>query len=256
MTLEFLPPVSRALAVTLAAALLLPLPAQAEDQGWLVAPYAWLPSITLDSSAEDSGGGGISASELIDKTDAAGMIRLEAGRNRFGVLVDYIFLGVSDTAFTDALPGFPQGVDFRAELDLTVLELAGIYRLGERDAGVDLLFGARRIGSEQTLLATPTNSVTQRRDIDESYTDVMLGARYQHQFNDRWHAAIRGDISFGDSEGTLNGLVSIGYNVAGPFTIVLGYRHASLEYEDTVEGITETTEIDLSGGFLGAAFRF
>ena len=66
------------------------------------------------------------------------MIRVEAAGDRFGVLVDYIYLGLSDTAFSDQIPTFPQGVNFRADLDLNVLELAGTYRFGSDDSGADL----------------------------------------------------------------------------------------------------------------------
>ena len=44
--------------------------------------------------------------------------------------------------------------------------------------------------------------------------------------------------------------------VAGPFGLQLGYRHAVIEFEDTVNGVPESTEISLSGPYLGFVFRF
>ena len=85
---------------------------------------------------------------------------------------------------------------------------------------------------------------------------MFLGARYIHRIGDRWDFTLRGDYSFGDSEGTLNLLASIGLRVAGPFGLQLGYRHAVIEYADSVDGVPETTEIALTGGFLGFVFRF
>ena len=246
----------RAVACSLIASISLALPASAiaEDWEWLVAPYAWVPSVKFDQSGD--GGGNISGSDLIDKTDAAGMIRIEAKRDRFGILVDYIFLGLSDDAFIDTVPAFPQGINVRADLDLNVLELAGTYRLGANESGADLIFGLRRISSDKTLLATPVGLVTQRLDLDNEYNDVMLGGRYLHRFNERWDFTLRGDVSFGDSEGTLNLQTSIGFHVVGPFSVQLGYRHAELEYEEEVDGGVDTTKIDLSGAYLGAVFRF
>ena len=93
-------------------------------------------------------------------------------------------------------------------------------------------------------------------ETDEDVTDVFIGARYLHQFSDRWGASIRGDYSFGDSEGTLNLLASVGFRVAGPFALQLGYRYASIEFEEDLEQATVTTEITLDGPYLGFVFRF
>ena len=71
-------------------------PAQsAGDTEWLVAPYLWYPDISLDQSS-GGGSGGISASDLLSKTDAVGMIRVEVARNRWGLSVDYLYLSVAD----------------------------------------------------------------------------------------------------------------------------------------------------------------
>ena len=87
-------------------------------------------------------------------------------------------------------------------------------------------------------------------------TDVYLGARYVYRIGDRWDFTVRGDYGFGDSDGTLNLLASVGLRVAGPFGVQLGYRYASIEFEDDVDGIPETVDITLSGSYLGFVFRF
>ncbi len=71
-----------------------PLASAAAETEWLVAPYIWLSDITLDQSSGVSGG--ISASDLLDKSDSVGMIRVEAARNRWGFTVDYLWLGISE----------------------------------------------------------------------------------------------------------------------------------------------------------------
>jgi len=72
--------------------MLTPLISAADETEWLVAPYVWLSDITLDQSSGP--GGSISASDLLDKSDAVGMIRVEAARNRWGFTLDYVFLNV------------------------------------------------------------------------------------------------------------------------------------------------------------------
>jgi len=89
----------KTLKIHLFAALLLmmaPALSAADNAEWLVAPYLWVSDITLDQSSVVSGN--ISASDLLDKTDSAGMIRMEAALNRGGFTVDYLWLGVSEGA--------------------------------------------------------------------------------------------------------------------------------------------------------------
>jgi hypothetical protein len=234
-----------------------PLSAAAETQ-WLVAPYAWLPAISMDQSADgSSGGGSISGSDLLDKTDAAGMIRVEAARNHWGITLDYIFLAVSDDAIATLPPPTPLDVNVRADVDVGVLELGGFYRPSGIDSGIDYLFGFRRISIDKTLLLTPViGGPTQRFDGDSDFTDVFIGTRFLHRFNENWDLTMRVDLGFGDSEGTLNFLTSVGYRFPGPFALQLGYRHVDMKFKDNVNGVVETTDLELSGLYLGFVFRF
>jgi hypothetical protein len=229
----------------------------AGETEWLVAPYIWLPHVTLDKVSDgSSGGGGVSGSNLLDKIDAAGMIRIEAAKNRWGVTLDYIFLGLSDEAMGELPP--PPGIDVnvRADVDIDVVELGGFYRPSGADSGVDYLAGFRNISVDETLLATPSFGPTQRFDSDSDFTDFFLGARYMHRFAQNWDFTIRGDYGFGDSEGSLNVLTSIGYRFNQLFALQLGYRYFNIEFEGTVDGAKEETEIGLKGPYLGFVFRF
>ncbi len=123
-------------------------------------------------------------------------------------------------------------------------------------AGVNFLLGLRQVSAEQNLFVTPSFGEAQRIDTDTNVTDIFIGARYLHRFSDRWGASIRGDVSFGDSEGTLNMLASVGYRIAGPFALRLGYRYATISFEEDVDAATLTTDITLDGPFLGFVFRF
>ena len=232
--------------------MLAPALSAADNAEWLVAPYVWLSDVTLDQSSGVSGG--ISASDLLDKTDSAGMIRVEAAWNRWGFTVDYIFLGLSDSA---VLPLTPPFFNVLVDADMSIVELGGFFRPSGTDNGVDYLFGVRNINVDKTLLVTPIlGGVTQRFDSDSKFTDVFAGARFLHRFSPNWDFALRGDLSFGDSEGTVNLLTSVGYRFNAVFALNLGYRHLAIEFEDDVDGVDETTDIELSGPFLGFLFRF
>lgn len=235
-----------------------PVLASAEQVGWLVAPYGWLPGISVDQSGEPDpgGGGGISGSDILEKTESVFMFRFEAARKRWGFLVDYITLSLADRQSLSFDQPFDVSIDIDGELDLDVAELAAFYRPSGEVAGVNFLLGLRQVSAEQNLFVTPSFGEAQRIDTDTNVTDIFIGARYLHRFSDRWGASIRGDVSFGDSEGTLNMLASVGYRIAGPFALRLGYRYATISFEEDVDAATLTTDITLDGPFLGFVFRF
>ncbi len=234
--------------------ILAPLWSAASETEWLVAPYVWLTDVTLDQSSGVSGG--ISASDLLDKSDSVGMIRVEAARNRWGLTLDYLWLGVSG-GVSVPLPMPILGVNVLAELDLSIVEFGGFFRPSGKDSGIDYLFGVRSINVDKTLLVTPVSGgPTQRFDSNPNFTDVFGGVRYLHRFNDDWDLNLRGDYSFGDSEGTLNLLASLGYRFNGTFALNLGYRHLAIEFEDNANGAVESTDIEMSGPLLGFLFRF
>ena len=238
--------------------LLVPAVASADDIDWLVAPYGWLPSIGLERSG-DSGGGGIgisSGSSLLDKTESFFKFRAEVARNRWGINLDYITISLTDQVVLSAPPPLSLSIDVETNLDLDVIELGGFYRPSGKIHGVNYLFGIRHIGADMTLFVMPSIGPAQRVDSDASVSDLYFGARYVHQISNRWTGSVRGDYSVGDSEGTLNLLASVSFDVAGPFALQGGYRHVVIEFKENEAGSPVTTEIELSGPYVGFVFRF
>jgi len=233
--------------------MLFPALVSAEEGDWLVAPYVWLSDVTLDQSAGP--GGSISASDLLDKSDTAGMIRMEAAWDHWGFTVDYVFVDASQSQ-TVSLPPLPPNLGVNASIDVSVVELGGFYRPSTTDSGVDYLFGVRTLNVDKTLIVTPSGGPSQRIDSSPDFTDVFAGARYLHRFDENWDLTLRGDLSFGDSEGTVNLIASAGYRFNDTFALNLGYRHLAMEFEDSSSGVAETIDLELSGPLLGFVFRF
>ena len=229
-----------------------------ESIDWMIAPYVWLPHVSLDQAGDPNsgGGGGISASDLLEKTESVFMFRFEAARKRWGLTVDHITLSLADQTTLAAEPPLNISIDTEGDLDLDVTEVGAFYRPSGEISGINYLLGVRQIAIDKDLRFMPSIGPDVQLVSDTDVTDVFIGARYQYRFSDRWGASVRGDISFGDSEGTLNLLASVGFRVAGPFALQLGYRYASIEVEQTEDLATVNTEITLDGAFLGFVFRF
>lgn len=241
--------------VALILAVMLPGASTAREGEWLVAPYLWLADVGWDLEAR--GSGTIAFSDIVDKLDGAGLIRVEYTRNKIGFTFDYIGMSLSDNRRIMA-PGpiLPVDINIRADVDLTVFESGVFYRPSATDSGIDVIGGVRYTNNDSSLVVTPANSAPQRFDTGESFTDVYLGARYLHRFNDSWDLSLRGDYGFGGSDGALNLAVGVGWRSRGTFGMALVYRRLAFEFDDRVEGESVTNDFDFSGPALGLMFRF
>ena len=241
----------------------------ADGLEWTVAPYVWVPGITVDSdfSGEPGlpdAGGDVS---IIDKLDAALMGHVEARKSRWGVYADFIYVELSDENSTPLAPGGPISGDLAVTSTLTLglLDVGGLYRATGTGSGpldVDLLLGARFIDIELGTVITVPLPGTAPLDVgtEVSDTDLMVGGRLRGRFNERWYWTARADLSFGSSEGTANGLASIGYlfGDTGLFSLDLGYRHMTLKTESRRAGGAQQVvhDLEVSGPVVGFVFRF
>ncbi|MDH4004272.1 MAG: hypothetical protein OEV32_05440 [Gammaproteobacteria bacterium] len=243
---------------SLLAALILslaPALACADDVEWLVAPYGWLPSVTLDQSFDDgSGGEDGGGSEVLSKIDFAVMFRVEAAGARWGAMLDYIYVSLADQASISVPPLIE--IDTESDLDLEVLELGGFYRQPGEGFGIDYLFGLRNINADIEIVSSRQDLPPTTVGVSAQVTDVFFGARYRRSLGKHWALALRGDYGFGDSDGTLNVLATIGLRFNETVGLNFGYRHATIRFEEDIDGSQETTDISLSGPYIGLSFRF
>ena len=231
-----------------------------------VAPYIWVPGITVDS--EFSGEPGLpddgSNVSIIDKLDAAFMAHAEGRKGRWGVYVDAIYVELSDENSTTLGPGGPVAGDLVAtsNLKLGLLDIGGLVRLTGGESGpldFDVLLGARVIDIELDTIISLPGSASLDVGTKASDTDMMLGGRLLGRINERWYWTARADFSFGESEGTVNGLASVGYvfGETGLFSLDLGYRHMTLKTKSRrPNGAQVVHDLQVAGPVVGFVFRF
>ena len=243
-------------------------PALADGWEWTVAPYIWVPGITVDSEIsrepglpDDSGD-----ASIIDKLDAALMGHVEARKGRWGAYADFIYVELSDGNTTPIGPGGPILGDLvtSSDLKLGLLDVGGLYRLTSGESGsldFDILLGARLIDIKVDTIITLPLPGSEPVDVgtELSDNDLMIGGRLLGRINERWYWTVRADVSFGDSEGTANGLASVGYNFGetGLFSLDLGYRHMTLKTKSrSTNGAQVVHDLEVSGPVVGFVFRF
>jgi hypothetical protein len=228
--------------------------AEAQQKNWLVAPYIWMSDVSWDIAAR--GSGTVEFSNIVDKLDGAGLIRVEYVNDKFGLTFDYVGMSLSDNR-RFATPGpMPIDISIRANVDLTMFEAGAFYRPSATDSGFDFLAGLRATEVDSYLIVTPADAQPQRFDTSSSFTDIYAGARYLHRFTEAWDATIRADYGVGGSDGSLNFLVSVGWRSRGTFGMSLAYRHLTFDVDERIEGEAATNEFDFTGPALGFMFRF
>lgn len=234
--------------------LLAPGLAAAQQTNWLVAPYIWASDVGWDISSR--GSGSVAFSDLVDKLDGAGIVRVEYVQDTFGLTFDYVGISLSDSRRISTPGPGPIDIDIRSGVDMTVFEGGAFWRPSRTDSGFDLLAGLRNVDVDTNLIVTPGDTQPQRFDADSSFTDLYVGARYLHRFTQTWDAVIRADYGFGGSEGALNIVVGLGWRSAGTFGMALAYRHLSFDIDQRIAGEPTTNEFDFKGPALGFLFRF
>lgn len=237
----------------LAIASFCPLAAAADGEGWdwIVAPYGWAASIGTDLRSDVPPVGGISTDrnfdDIIDDIDGAFEVHAEGQGDHFGVLTDFTYLGLASG--TDR-PRFHT----ESDLDSRLFELAGVWSPGaDRYHGIEVLAGLRYIDVDLTVEFDPTNPIfaTSSFKSGESYADFMLGARYTWKLSERWGMTLRGDGSFGDTDGTWNTSAVVNYKMThGAW--YFGYRYLSVEVGDSDHHV----DITMNGPLVGYGFHF
>lgn len=219
---------------TLAAALAASFAASARAQGdgdagssrwsFTVTPYLWAAGLDGDTTASGVG------SEIdtgyrflsLDNLDLTLAANLEARKGRWTVLLDGLYVEFSD-AFDRPT------VDADAEVSGTIFESSAAYPAA-RIAGLELVFGMRYVALDSMVQLTPGPA----GNAGESWLDPLVGARFKHDFNDRWSVSLRGDVGgFGvASELTTNLSATFGYRITDAMTLRFGYRALQMDFED------------------------
>ncbi|WP_146908153.1 hypothetical protein [Arenimonas daejeonensis] len=233
----------------LALALALPLEAAADDGwDWQVAPYLWFPTVSVDFYRDLPAFGDENRfPDIVSEVDGAFMLHAEGQGDRFGVFGDVTFFSVGEQR---SRPAFATD----SGIDATVFEVAGVWNVEpERYKGLELFGGLRYFDVDFDASITPTNPIFSAVSFgeDRSYADFLLGARYHASLSERWGMTLRGDGSWGESDGSFGASAMFSFSMTHGAWL-FGYRY--LQADLPTPG--QSMEIDLSGPVVAYAFRF
>ena len=226
--------------------------ANAQSSGgakWSIIPYIWASDTSLDFSLDGSpvGGADLSFNDILDTLDEAFLIHVEGGKGNWSGFVDFFYLSTSDS---EVLPI----VQIDSDSELVVVDAAAAYWPGGSGSPLNLFGGVRFTKFDDKFAlsvgGTPVGEIRSKQD----YVDALLGIRYRFDLSDRWGLLTRGDLSFGDTEGTwqVQGLFAYTVGKKQQNRILFGYRYKQAEFKDGAL----TTDYTYSGPIAGFNFLF
>ena len=219
------------------------------DAQWSITPYIWASDTSLDFTLNGSpiGGADLSFGDILDTLDAAFQIHVEGGKGNWSGLADFTFLGMSDS---EELPI----VRIDSDSEQVVLDAAVAYWPSGVGSPLNLFGGVRYSGFDDTFGFSVGGTPVGETRATQDYVDALLGIRYRFDLSERWALSTRGDVSFGDSEGTwqLQGLFAYTVGKRQQNAILFGYRYKQAEFKDG----DLTTDYTFGGPLAGFNFRF
>lgn len=220
-----------------------------EKWDWAVTPYLWASSISTDIRKEGAPpvGSEVEFDDILSKLDMAFQIHVEGQGDRFGVFADLTYIALSDSKEHPVYTS-------EASIDTSFVEVAGVWNVEpKRFEGLDLFAGVRhvQVGSDVEFDPVDPTKPNATLKFDQSFTDFMVGARYNATLSDRWGMTLRGDVGWGDTEGDYSLSALMRYQMKKGVMIV-GYRFMELE----VAGASQNVKMTMSGPIFGYAMRF
>lgn len=211
-------------------------PAVADDWTFSVEPYLLAASIAGDTSMGRVTGVDVDVdfSTILEKLDMAAMIHFEAhSGNGWGFAIDYGFMKLSDDIFGE------RGGIVDARIRQGTLEGLLIRQSRNEASGLEYFAGFRWWDNDIDIAIDPAilpGTIENR--VDASWIDLIVGARWTRDLNERWQMQLRGDIGgFGiESDFTSALSASFLYQFSPRFSLDLQYKALWVDYEKGTSG--------------------
>lgn len=167
--------------------------------------------------------------EIADNLEAAFIVNFEGmHKSNFGFLVDVLYMDLENTVG-------PSVMRSNVDLDMTLVELSGLYRTQKDKHIFDLIAGIRYAEIDIDVLVSsvgPLNGANPKKNVD--WVDPLVGGRWIWNFDEELSLIARGDIGgFGvgsDSAWQVGALIE--WKPFEHASILGGYRVLDIDYDE------------------------
>lgn len=217
-----------------------------EQWQFVLTPILW--NASVKATLTDSGSGGQEPIRpdynffSLDNLNDYLSLQFEARHGRFSIMFDSLRAEYRDEAATNRL-----NLSVGTELGFT--ELVAGYQLLEKHK-LDLYGGVRHSFLDIDVTLTPFIDNKQ----EYSWTDPLIGLRYNYSLNKNWQFWLQGDIGGFEvsTQRTVNAVVNVQYIINNYVSFTTGYRYLQIDFkEDDV-----LYDVNLKGVYLGVGIHF
>ncbi|MBN7796879.1 hypothetical protein [Parahaliea mediterranea] len=225
----------------------------------MVEPYLVATTIEGDGALGRLDGLDVSVDfdSILDKLDAAGMVRIEAyHRSNWGLFLDWGMMDLKGSGRTEG-----ERLRVEAEVRQAVTQFGLMYHMDLANGSVvDFFFGARYWDNELDLKLRPGKEQLGQRALgaDPSWTDGFLGLRASTSLTQAWRWYLYADVGMGDSEYTGDLKSGFVYSFTDRWRLELGYNFLWVDYEEGKVGTPGSFKYDTvtHGPLVGLQIHF
>jgi len=225
-----------------------------EDWEFALTPYLWFAGLdgrVSSVSGQPPAEVDASFSDILDNLDLALFVAGEARKDRWGVMVDLMYV---DVEAGGDFPG-PEFSSVNLQSTIWMASALGLYRLHDDDGRfADLLAGVRYWDASNELMLGAGEYPDTELETCDSWVDPMVGLKGrtpigESRFSFGGHLMAGGFGAASDMVWDLR--VDFGYHWEKT-SVILGYRYLDVDYEDG-DFVFDVTQ---DGPILGLIFRF
>ena len=188
--------------------------------------------------------------DVFDSLEAAIIVHFETlYKNQWGFLVDVNYLDLENNM------NLPMGISQNIDLNVTLAEFSGFYRMQHDSHAIDFIAGLRYVEIENTVTVVGGPTLL---DGNQDWTDPLIGARWTWGFADGWSLIARGDIGgFGvGSDFSWHALGLVEWQPWKHASFSAGYRAIDLDYEDGSGRDYFSFDATIHGPVFGVNFKW
>ena len=226
-------------------------PASADEWNYDAAVYLWFSGLsgTIGVGRVGNIPAEATVDDLVEYLDFTAAAYFEARNQRFVLMTDIYYVNLGAERDVEILR---QPVKLDLDYSQWILALGGGYRLSEQ---FDVLLTGRYYIFD---IGTTADEISDDpvRESSHNWGDIFIGGRFHTVVGGKWNLSLQGDIGAGGSDFAWFGNAVVGYQFTDLFSLGLGYRILSLDYETGADADYFKYDVTTNGIGLEAKFSF